>query len=168
MRRFPSYPGCPVCGTPEANPHTLGVRWEWESSTRTVVGRFRPGIHHLGYENRLHGGLLSALLDEAMAWACAVRMGSYCVTGDLHVRFKGAVPVGETVEVTGRADGDGWGPYVRATGEARGTGGTLLASAVATFAALPRSESERLREALAFEPGDMDVLADDEPDAGPR
>jgi acyl-coenzyme A thioesterase PaaI-like protein len=141
------------------NPHTLAVVWEWEDSTRTVIGRFSPGIHHLGYPNRLHGGLLAALLDEAMAWACAMRMGSYCVTGDLQVRFKDAAPLGETLVVIGSAEGDGWGPYVRATGEARAADGTLLASASATFAALPRTESERLRAALVFGPGDVDVLA---------
>jgi acyl-coenzyme A thioesterase PaaI-like protein len=166
MRRFPSYPGCPVCGSPDVNPHSLAVRWEWEESTRTVVGRFRPGIHHLGYENRLHGGLLAALLDEAMAWACAVRMRSYCVTGDLQVRFKDAAPLGEPLVVSGRAEGDRWGRYVRATGEARAADGIVFATAGATFAALPRPESERLRQALVFEPGDVDVLERDDRDAG--
>lgn len=165
MRRFPSYSGCPVCGSPDVNPHTLAVRWEWEDSTGAVVGRFRPGIHHLGYENRLHGGLMAALLDEAMAWACAMRMRSYCVTGDLQVRFKNAAPLGEDLLIIGRAKGEEWGPYVRAAGEARAADGSVLATAAATFAALPRHESERLRQALTFESGDVDVLEHDDRDA---
>lgn len=158
-QRFPTYPACPVCGDPGVNPHALGVRWEWDAEGARVVGRFLPGPHHLGYENRLHGGILSALLDEAMAWACAVRMGSYCVTGKLQVRFKTGAPVGRPIEVSARAGGESWGRYVRASGEVRAPDGTLHAVAAATFAAMPRDEARRLRAALAFAPGDLDVLA---------
>lgn len=158
-RRFPGYPACPVCGDPKINPHALGVVWEWDDAESKVVGRFVPGPLHLGYENRLHGGILSALLDEAMAWACAVRMGSYCVTGELGVRFKEAARAGSPIEISARAEGDTWGPYVRANGAARGEDGTLLAVASATFAAMPREEAVRLRTALVFGPEDFDVLA---------
>ena len=158
-QRFPAYPGCPVCGDPNVNPQTLAVRWEWDSDASRVVGRFIPGPHHLGYENRMHGGLLSALLDEAMAWASAVRMGSYCVTGELQVRFKEPATVGHPLEISARAEGEGWGPYVRSSGEVRAADGTLVAVATATFAAMPRDEARRLRAGLAFEPGDLDVLA---------
>jgi len=130
----------------------------WDPEARAVLGRFLPGPHHAGYENRLHGGLLTSLLDEAMAWACAVRVGSYCVTGDLQVRFKGAVRLGEAVVISGRADGEAWGPYVRASGEARAESGELLATAFATFAAMPLEESRRLRAALRFDAGELDVL----------
>ncbi|MGV8042108.1 MAG: PaaI family thioesterase [Thermoanaerobaculaceae bacterium] len=160
-QRFPAYPGCPVCGDPNVNPHALGVRWEWDGDASRVVGQFVPGPHHLGYENRMHGGILSALLDEAMAWACAVRVRSYCVTGELQVRFKAAAAVGRPIEISARADGDGWGPYVRSSGEARAADGTLVAVATATFAAVPRDEARRLRRALAFAPGDLDVLAEE-------
>jgi acyl-coenzyme A thioesterase PaaI-like protein len=159
MRAFPSYPGCPVCGDPRVNPHTLAVRWEWDELAQAAVCRFVPGRHQAGYENRMHGGLLTALLDEAMAWACAVAKKSYCVTGELQVRFLAATGLGSPLEVSGRADGERWGPYVRASGEVRAADGSILATATAVFSALPRSESETLRQALAFAPGDLDVLA---------
>lgn len=160
-RHFPSYPGCPVCGDPAVNPHTLSVRWAWDADSAAVLGEFVPGPHHGGYENSLHGGILSALLDEAMAWACAMRMRSYCVTGDLQVRFKRTARLGQRIEIRARAGGESWGPYVRATGEARDHDGAVLAIASATFAAMPRVEAERLRGALLFTAGDLDVLADD-------
>jgi uncharacterized protein (TIGR00369 family) len=141
------------------NPHTLSVRWEWDEDSDAVTGRFVPGPHHGGYENRLHGGILTALLDEAMAWASAVRMRSYCVTGDLQVRFKRPAALGQPIEVRARADGESWGPYVRSTGEALGPDGAILAVASATFAAMPRADAERLRRALRFEAEDLDVLA---------
>jgi acyl-coenzyme A thioesterase PaaI-like protein len=146
-----------VCGDPEVNPAALAVRWEWDDERRCVVGRFRPGAQHTGYAERLHGGILSALLDECLAWACAVERRRYCMTGELSLRFKVPARLGETIEITGRALAS-WGPYVRADGEARSPNGTLIATARSTFATLSLQESLRLRAALRFAPGDLDVL----------
>ena len=158
-RTFPSYPACPVCGDPAVNAGALGVRWEWDERRTCVVGRFRPGDHHAGYAGRMHGGILSALFDECLAWACAVSRRTFCTTGELAVRFKAPTRLGETIEITGRTVGS-WGPYVRALGEARTARGDLLATATSTFAALPREESLRLSAALRFEHGDWDLLHD--------
>jgi acyl-CoA hydrolase len=114
----------------------------------------------MGYAGRMHGGLLPALFDECLAWACAVRAGTYCVTGDLSVRFKGPIPLHEPLTVTGRTT-DFWGPYLKATGEALSESGELLATATAVFSTLPRAESALLHDALTFAPGDWDVLNQD-------
>ena len=159
MRPFPRYPRCPVCGDPAVNPGALGVRWMYDEESAVVVGRFTPGHDHTGYAGRMHGGLVSALLDEAMAWACAVERHVYCVTGELKVRFKGAATPGDELAVTARVVGGGWGPYVKAEGELRSSAGELHATASATFAALPREESLAMRAALVVAPGDLDVLA---------
>ena len=156
-RTFPTYPACPVCGDRDVNPAALGVRWEWDRERRCVVGRFTPGAEHAGYAERLHGGILSALLDECLAWACAVDRHTYCMTGELSVRFKVPARLGETIELTGRTL-TSWGPYVRAEGEARSPRGELIAKASSTFATLSREESLRLRAALRFGPDDLDVL----------
>ena len=156
-RAFPTYPACPVCGDREVNPAALGVRWEWDEERACVVGRFRPGTEHAGYEGRLHGGILSSLLDECLAWACAVRRRTYCMTGELSVRFKAPARLGETIEITGRPL-TSWGRYVRAAGQARTPSGELIATASSTFAALSREESLRLHAALRFLPGDLDIL----------
>jgi len=155
---FPTYPRCPVCGDPAVNPGALGVRWFWDGANARVVGRFTPGRDHTGYAGRMHGGLVSALLDEAMAWACAVERRSYCVTGELKVRFKGAATLGDELTVTARVVGGGWGRYLKAEAELRSSTGELHASAASTFAALSREESMAMREALVIHPGDLDVL----------
>ncbi len=158
LRPFPFYPACPVCGDRRVNPGALELRWAWDENRRCVVGTFRPAGLHAGYEGRLHGGILSAALDECLAWACAVEKRLYCMTGELSVRFKAPARLGEAVELTGRALAS-WGPYVHAEGEARSPRGELLARASSTFAALSREESLRLHSALRIAPGDMDVLA---------
>lgn len=157
LRTFPRYPSCPVCGDRAVNPGALEVSWSWEEATSQVVGHFTPGSHHCGYANRLHGGLLSTLLDEAMAWAAAMVTGSYCTTGELKVRFRQSARLGQPLTVRAWAE-TSWGPYVRTRGEAAAAG-AILATASATFAAMPREEALALRAALTFRPTDIDVLA---------
>ena len=159
LRTFPFYPACPVCGDRGVNPAALEVRWAWDDVRRCVVGSFRPGDEHTGYAGRLHGGILSAVLDECLAWACAVERRTYCMTGELSVRFKAPARLGESIELSGRAL-TSWGPYVRAEGEARSPAGDLIATASSKFAVLSREESLALRAALRFAPGDLDVLAE--------
>jgi uncharacterized protein (TIGR00369 family) len=134
------------------------MRWWWEEETRQVGGRFVPGAGHTGYSDRLHGGILLALFDEALAWACAMERGSFCYTGELTVRFHRASRLGSAMElaawvVTAR------GRYVRAQGQALSADGALLATATGTYAALDRNESLQLRCALRFHPGDVDPFA---------
>ena len=160
LRSFPYYPPCPVCGERAVTPGSLQLRWAWDAERRRAVGRFRPGPEHTGYAGTLHGGLLSAILDECLAWACAVEKRSFCVTGELHVRFNSPAPLGENLEVAAWAS-ESWGPYVRAEGEVRSPSGGLVASAIATFKALPREESTALQAALRLRPGAIDVLSDD-------
>jgi acyl-coenzyme A thioesterase PaaI-like protein len=159
LQTFPFYPACPVCGDRSVNPAALEMRWAWDDGRRCVVGRFRPGDEHTGYAGRLHGGILSAVLDECLAWACAVERRTYCMTGELSVRFKAPAKLGETIELTGRTL-TSWGPYVRAEGEARSPARELIATASSTFVVLSREESLELRAALRFAPGDLDVLAE--------
>ncbi len=159
LRPFPFYPACPVCGDRAVNPGALAVRWAWDDERRRAVGRFRPGAEHSGYAGQLHGGLLAALLDECLAWACAVEKGAYCVTGELDVRFRSPARLGETLEIAAWTVSS-WGPYVRAEGEVLAPGREVLASATGTFAALSPAESRALHDALRLRPGDVDVLGD--------
>lgn len=158
MRRFPTLDQCPVCGDPDVHPGSLGVTWWWDEERREAFGEFRAGSGHSGYAGRVHGGLLTALLDECMAWACAVERGSYCVTGDLRVRFKEPAPIAEPLEVRARVSGETFGPYLRAEGRILTATNVVVAAASASFAALPRDQALRMRDALRFLPGDLDVL----------
>ena len=157
LRPFPSYAACPVCGDPAVNPATLGVAWAWDTDRAAAVGRFTPGPLHSGYAGVVHDGLISSLLDECLAWACAVKMRAYCMTGELVVRFAAPAPIGATLEFAAWSVST-WGRYVRAEGEARLAGGELLASATATFVALPGARSASLHAGLHMRPGDFDVL----------
>lgn len=160
LRPFPVNPRCPVCGDPGVNRAALAVRWFYDSDAGRVVGTFTGGRDHSGYADAVHGGIVASLLDECLAWACAVGRGTYFVTGELTLKYKRPAPLGAALTVSGAA-GEARGPYVRATGEARLADGTLVATAVGTFAAMPREKAQALRAALVLGPDDIDVLAEE-------
>jgi acyl-coenzyme A thioesterase PaaI-like protein len=159
LRPFPVNPRCPVCGDPAVNPAALGVRWFYDTDAHRVVGTFTGAADHSGYADAVHGGIVASLLDECLAWACAVGRGTYFVTGELTLKYKRPAPLGAAVTVSGRTS-EARGPYVRAAGEARLADGTLVATAVGTFAAMPRAKALALRAGLVLGPDDLDVLAE--------
>ena len=158
-RPLPTCPRCPVCGHPDVNPAALGVRWFYDGAAARVVGTFTGSADHSGYADAVHGGILASLLDECLAWACAIGRGTYYVTGELTLKYKRAAPLGAVITIGGHVV-EARGPYVRAAGEVRLADGTLIATATGTFAAMPREKAHGLRAGLVFGPDDLDVLAE--------
>ena len=90
---------CYVCGT--ENPEGLGVHFEIDQTARSISARFTPRDAHQGFEGIVHGGIISALLDEAMA-KLSVALGIPAVTAEMTVKFKAAAAPGEELLITGR------------------------------------------------------------------
>ncbi len=90
---------CYVCG--KKNPIGLAVDFAIDPATRSITARFRPTADHQGYEGIVHGGILSSLLDEAMA-KLAFSLGIPAVTAEMTVKFKAPAAPGEELAVTGR------------------------------------------------------------------
>ncbi len=90
---------CYVCG--KQNPAGLAVDFEIDPSERSIRASFTPSDRHQGYEGIVHGGILSALLDEAMA-KLAFSLGVPAVTAELTVRFKSSTAPGQALTVSGR------------------------------------------------------------------
>lgn len=90
---------CYVCGT--ENPEGLGVHFEIDRATRSISARFTPRDVHQGFKGLVHGGIISALLDEAMA-KLSVALGIPAVTAEMTVKFKAAAAPGEELLITGR------------------------------------------------------------------
>ena len=66
------------------------------TATFTLDGRFS------GAPSYVHGGVLLAVLDEAMAWAAIAVAHRWAVTGETTTRFEHPVRVGQTYTVTAR------------------------------------------------------------------
>lgn len=85
---------CFVCG--EKNPFGLHLEPVGKNGKGTIL--WNPEKRHQGYSGVVHGGLISTLLDEAMAYA-AISVAGFCATADISVKFRKPVRIGETVKV---------------------------------------------------------------------
>jgi uncharacterized protein (TIGR00369 family) len=87
---------CFACGS--ENP--VGLRLIFESTAPGVIAYFTPTKEYQGFVNILHGGIISTLLDEAMAHAVLAK-GHQGVTARMEVKFKRPVVMGEQLCVKG-------------------------------------------------------------------
>jgi uncharacterized protein (TIGR00369 family) len=90
---------CYVCG--KKNPIGLAVDFKIDAQARSIHAGFTPRDDHQGYEGIVHGGILSALLDEAMA-KLAFSLGIPAVTAEMTVKFKAPLNPGEKIIISGR------------------------------------------------------------------
>jgi uncharacterized protein (TIGR00369 family) len=88
---------CFVCG--QDNPSGLKVGFRRLGDGEVVAG-WSPGPAWEGFSGIVHGGVLSAVLDEAMSKA-VISSGAEALTAELRVRYVLPVRSGTTVEVRG-------------------------------------------------------------------
>ena len=123
--KFESYGNCFVCG--ENNPGGLRLRFEINREERTLKTTFVASPVFQGYDDVVHGGIISTLLDEAMA-KLAYELGYHAVTGTLDIRFKNPAPVGHPLLVYGEIIEAGK-RVIKARAHVEKEDGTLLATA---------------------------------------
>ncbi len=92
---------CFVCG--ESNPAGVHVRF-YEQEDGSVLSRFTGLEHHQGYPGRMHGGVITAILDETIGRAIMIRYGEaiWGVTAELNLRFRKPVPLGVELTAVGQ------------------------------------------------------------------
>jgi uncharacterized protein (TIGR00369 family) len=129
---------CFVCG-PE-NPHGLHATFACGEGKASV--RFVPRLEHQGYAGVSHGGIVTALLDEAMVYA-ATSLGHWTATAEITVRFRRPAPTSEELHVTAEVVQQ-QRRIIECRAEARAPDGTVLATATAKLMqGRPLTESER-------------------------
>ncbi len=99
MKKLRDNESCFVCG--RNNPLGLSVSFEINSVERTISATFTPSDRHQGYEGIVHGGILSSLLDEAMA-KLTFSLGIPALTAEMTVTFKNPAAPGNRLTVSGR------------------------------------------------------------------
>jgi uncharacterized protein (TIGR00369 family) len=127
--KFETYGNCFVCG--ENNPNGLRLSFEIDKQKQTLKTTFKASPTFQGWDNIVHGGIISTLLDEAMA-KLVYELGYQAVTASLEVKFKKPAPIlepltvyGEITEVSRR--------LVRARAHVAKVDGTILATGNSTF-----------------------------------
>lgn len=101
MRKQPTSRMCFVCG--ESNPAGVHVRF-YEREDGSVLARFTGSERHQGYPGRMHGGVITAIMDETIGRAIMIPHGEsiWGVTVEISVRFRKPVPLGVELTATGR------------------------------------------------------------------
>jgi uncharacterized protein (TIGR00369 family) len=127
--KFETYGNCFVCG--EKNQGGLRLSFDIDREKRTLKTTFTALPIFQGYDGIVHGGIISTLLDEAMA-KLAFELGYQGVTATLQVRFKRPAPIlepllvyGEITEISKR--------LVKATSSITNKDGVLLAEGTSTL-----------------------------------
>jgi len=145
MKKQPNSQMCFVCGL--ENPIGLKMAF-YEDEEGRVVAEFTPGEEHQGYPGVVHGGIVTALLDETLG-RVAIASGRWMMTGRLAIRFRRAIPIGETLTVVGEVMA--WKKrMLEARGEIRLPDGQVGAEATGTFLEIPPEQRKGIEEALAF------------------
>jgi acyl-coenzyme A thioesterase PaaI-like protein len=124
-------PGCWGCGD---NPHGLHLPVPAEVGATEYEAWFRFDERHQGGPGLVHGGLVSAVLDEA----CGLLATWYrfpTVTARIFVRYRRPVPINTELLVRARID-DARGRRIRASGDVT-DGDEPLAEARAAFLHVP-------------------------------
>lgn len=91
---------CFVCG--QDNP--IGLKLRFVPAGEGVRAEFTPSALHVGYEGLVHGGILAALVDDALANIWFTR-GQEAVTAKIEVRFRREVRPGDRLIVTAHPTG---------------------------------------------------------------
>ncbi|MDB6016505.1 MAG: thioesterase superfamily protein [Pedosphaera sp.] len=136
MRELPHTHSCFVCG--ESNP--LGLKLRFETDGCIVRARFVPRPEHIGFQQTVHGGISSTLLDEIMVWACAVQTRRFAYCAELNVRFLSPARPGEEVIATAELVTNRRNKLFEAKGELRNAANVILATATGKY--LPLKETE--------------------------
>lgn len=133
---------CFGCGELNAN----GLQLHFYADERGGVwAPFAPAPRFEGYTGMVHGGVISTVLDEVMAWSL-YRNDIWAVTGSLTVRYRAPIQVGESTRAVG------WlmerrRRLIETAGEIRReSDGAVLATATATFVEVPGEQAEAWRQ----------------------
>ena len=125
---------CFVCEP--TNGAGLRIPFFHDETTDSVVADLQLDDRFSGAPTYVHGGVLLAVLDEAMAWAGIAIGASWAVTGETTTRFERPVVVGEPHRVTARIDGEKRGTKLFAEAEITDAEGARCATATATLIVL--------------------------------
>ncbi len=125
---------CIICGL--ENEYGLKAPF-YEMEDSSVVSIFEYRELHQSYPERVHGGLISAMLDELIGRTIWIfEPETWGVTMDLHVKFRRPVPYNAKLKAVGKITRTN-SRLFEGVGELFDMDGNLLASAEAIYFKMP-------------------------------
>ena len=137
MKAITNYPYCFVCG----DKNKIGLKVTFFFDEGKAKAQYMPTREFEGYKDILHGGILSALLDEVMIYSI-IAQGIITVTVQIEVKFKKPAKIGETLFLEGQITEDK-GKILLTEGKIFKQDGTIIAESKGKFF---RAEGEKKKE----------------------
>ena len=135
VRKQPNSKMCLVCGL--QNDFGLYTSF-YELENGELLAIFKPRKEHQSYPGRLHGGIVSTILDETIGRAIMISHADrfWGVTVEITIRFKQPVPLDHELRVIGRITRDAKKIF-EGTGEILLADGSVAAEAHGKYMKLP-------------------------------
>jgi uncharacterized protein (TIGR00369 family) len=125
MNDFNDDQQCFVCG--QKNTLGLRLRFRENAADQTVESEVTFPTFLQGWQDTVHGGMLSTVLDEVMVQA-ALFAGIKCVSAEITVKFKKPAATGTPYSLIGKVL-ESRGRVIEAEGQIKDASGTLYAQA---------------------------------------
>ncbi len=121
---------CMVCGM--NNPYSFKAGF-YETDKDILVAITKGLEEHQSYPNRMHGGVICALLDEVIGRAIQIKDPSqWGVTMEISVKYRKPVPLNEKLIIAGRITDENRRTFT-GKGIVEDLNGNLLATATAIY-----------------------------------
>jgi uncharacterized protein (TIGR00369 family) len=82
--------------------NSVGLQMTFKAGSETVVSEVNVPKHLCGWNNLVHGGVLTTIVDEIMSWAAIHFLQKLVVTKNLNITFLKPIIVGESVKAVGK------------------------------------------------------------------
>jgi uncharacterized protein (TIGR00369 family) len=142
MRLIQRYSHCFVCG----DKNDIGLKVDFFDDQGKAKAEFIPTGKLEGYKDILHGGILTALLDEVMIKSIIAR-GILTVTSQIEIEFKKPAKIGEKLFLEGKINKDK-GKIILAEGRAFRENGDIVALAKGEYFKVKDEMKELLGRSL--------------------
>jgi uncharacterized protein (TIGR00369 family) len=156
MKPLPRYRLCFVCG----RDNLAGLDIQFYRDGEKVTCAWVPAEKHLGYRDRVHGGVSASLLDEAMGWTPTAKLRRLLYTVEISVKYRRAVPAGQLARVEAELIGEP-SRMARAAGRILDAEGRVCVEATGSYFPLPEGKTEEVLRHLYLEGEDREVTRDD-------
>ncbi len=129
---------CFVCGSKNES----GLQLSIVSGDDGARAEFQPDARWEGYPGVVHGGVLSALLDDLMFHAIHAVIRQPMVTASMEVRFRHPARFDSRLYCEAKVGGRRRGRLIEAEGKIRDQAGRLIATARSKFMIMPQAQME--------------------------
>jgi len=133
---------CFACGTENHK----GLNLDFYRQGDFICADFVPDKLYEGWDNVVHGGILSTLLDEVMSWTIIYAKRTFMVTRNMTVKYIRPVEIGTPLNVRGRIIDDSKAPKVNVMAEIRDMEDRLLTKGQGAFIMLSREDMSAVPE----------------------